>query len=424
MKAVLLAAGEGIRLLPLTATRPKHLLKLGGKPILEHCIEALKANGITEAIVITHYMGDSIRAYFGDGTKFGFKLEYIDQKTMLGTGNAAKCAQPYIDGDFLLVYGDLLFSSDAVRKVLETYNAGMAAAAMAVVPVENPESYGVIELDENGHIKRIVEKPKRDHAPSNLANAGVYVFRNNIFATLKKLEKTQRGEEELTDAITMLAGDGETVLAAEISKDDWFDIGRPWDLLEANIWVLKRMPHRVLGDIEEGAHLTGPVHVSETARVRSGAYIEGPVFIDDGADVGPNCFIRPYTSIGRHARVGNACEVKNSVIMDGTHVGHLSYVGDSILGEKCNLGAGTITANLRFDGGHVKMMIRDTVLDTNRRKLGVVLGDNVRTGIGALLMPGVKVGNDSWVGPGLMLERDLKANTMAFLKQNWDKRDK
>jgi len=424
MKAVLLAAGEGVRLLPLTATRPKHLIKVGGKPILEHCLDALKANGVTEAIVITHYMGDAIRAYFGDGAKFEFKLEYVEQKTVLGTGNAAKFAQPYVDGDFLLVYGDLLFSADAIKKVLKTYNAQRAAAVMAVVPVENPESYGIVEFDENRHIRRIVEKPRKANAPSNMANAGVYVFRKNIFETLKKLEKSSRGEEELTDAVTMIAEDGETVLAAEISKSDWFDIGRPWDLLEANVWVLKRMQHNVLGDIEEGAHLTGPVYVAETARVRSGAYIEGPVFIDDAADVGPNCFIRAYTSIGKHARVGNACEVKNSVIMDGTHVGHLSYVGDSILGEKCNLGAGTITANLRFDDGHVKMMIKDAVLDTGRRKLGVVLGDNVKTGVGALLMPGVKVGNDSWVGPGLILERDLPANSVAVVKQSWDRYDR
>jgi len=424
MKAVLLAAGEGVRLQPLTATRPKHLIKVGGKPILEHCLDALRANGVTEAVVITHYMGDAIRAYFGDGAKFGFKLEYAEQKTVLGTGNAAKFAQPYVDGDFLLVYGDLLFSADAIRKVVETYKCKRAAAVMAVVPVENPESYGIVEFDEKKHIKRIVEKPKKTNAPSNLANAGVYVFRKNIFETLKKLGKSSRGEEELTDAVTMLAENGETVLAAEISQGDWFDVGRPWDLLEANVWALKRMQHNVLGDIEEGAHLTGPVYVAETARVRSGAYVEGPVFIDDAADVGPNCFIRAYTSIGKRARVGNACEVKNSVIMDGTHIGHLSYVGDSILGEKCNLGAGTITANLRFDDGHVKMMIKDKVLDTGRRKLGVVLGDNVKTGVGALLMPGVKVGNDSWVGPGLILERDLPANSMAVVKQSCERRDR
>jgi UDP-N-acetylglucosamine diphosphorylase / glucose-1-phosphate thymidylyltransferase / UDP-N-acetylgalactosamine diphosphorylase / glucosamine-1-phosphate N-acetyltransferase / galactosamine-1-phosphate N-acetyltransferase len=170
--------------------------------------------------------------------------------------------------------------------------------------------------------------------------------------------------------------------------------------------------------------LIGPVSVAETARVRSGAYIEGPCFIDEGADVGPNCFMRACTSVGKNARVGNGCEVKNTVIMDGTHVGHLSYIGDSVLGEKCNLGAGTITANLRFDNGSVKMQIKNKVVDTGRRKLGAILGDNVKTGIGVLLMPGVKVGNDSWVNAGLLVERDIPANTKQVSKQKTDSREK
>ena len=424
MKAVILAAGEGVRLQPITATRPKHLIRVGGKAILEHCLDALKACGITEALIVTHYMGDAIRSHFGDGSKFGFKIEYVEQKTVLGTGNASSVAEPYVDGDFALVYGDLLFSSEAVKAALEAYKTGQAAAVLAVVPVEKPENYGIIELDKEKHVKRVVEKPNRQRAPSNLANAGLYVFTKEIFDALRKVKRSPRGEWELTDAITMLAGEGKTVVAAEIPKEDWFDIGRPWDLLDANVWALKRMEHMVLGNVEEGAHLIGPVTVAETARIRSGAYIEGPCFIDEGADVGPNCFIRPCTSIGKNARVGNACEVKNSIVMDGTHVGHLSYVGDSILCEKCNLGAGTITANLRLDDGTVKMMIKDKAVDTGRRKLGVILGDNVKTGINVLLMPGVKVGNDSWVGPNFMVEEDLPANTVAVLQQNCDKRER
>ena len=424
MKAVLLAAGEGVRLLPITATRPKHLIRVGGKPILEHCLDALKANGVTEAVIVTHYMGDAIRAYFGDGSRFGFKLEYVEQKEVLGTGNAAGVAEPFVDGDFLLVYGDLLFSADAVKNVLNSYRSAEAAAAMAVVAVDKPESYGIIEYKKDKTVKRIVEKPSRKSAPSNLANAGLYVFGKDVFDVLRRVKRSPRGEWELTDAVTLLAQDGKTVLAAEIPRADWFDIGRPWDLLEANVWALKRMEHKVLGNVEDGAHLLGPVTVAETARVRSGAYIEGPCFIDEGADVGPNCFIRACTSIGKNARVGNGCEVKNSIIMDGTHVGHLSYVGDSILCEKCNLGAGTITANLRLDDGSVKMLVKDKVVDTGRRKLGAILGDNVKTGIGALLMPGVKVGNDSWVGAGFMVERDLPAESMAFVKQNWDKQER
>jgi UDP-N-acetylglucosamine diphosphorylase / glucose-1-phosphate thymidylyltransferase / UDP-N-acetylgalactosamine diphosphorylase / glucosamine-1-phosphate N-acetyltransferase / galactosamine-1-phosphate N-acetyltransferase len=418
MKAVLLAAGEGVRLLPITATRPKHLIRVGGKPILEHCLDALKANGVKEAVIVTHYMGEAIKGYFGDGTKFGFKLDYVEQEAVLGTGNAASIAEPYVDGDFMLVYGDLLFSADAVKTVLKTFAEGKAGAVMAVVPVDKLESYGIIEHDKEKRVKRIVEKPARKSAPSNLANAGLYVFGKDVFKALKKVKRSVRGEWELTDAVTLLAKEG-AVLAAEIPRGDWFDVGRPWDLLDANTWALKRMTHRVLGNLEEGAHLAGPVYVAESARVRSGAYIEGPVFIDEGADVGPNCFIRAYTSIGKNARVGNGCEVKNSIIMDGTHVGHLSYVGDSVLCEKCNLGAGTITANLRLDDGPVKMMVKDKVVDTGRRKLGAILGDNVKTGVGALLMPGVKVGNDSWVGAGFMVERDLPSKSMAFVKQTW-----
>jgi UDP-N-acetylglucosamine diphosphorylase / glucose-1-phosphate thymidylyltransferase / UDP-N-acetylgalactosamine diphosphorylase / glucosamine-1-phosphate N-acetyltransferase / galactosamine-1-phosphate N-acetyltransferase len=419
VKAVVLAAGEGVRLLPLTATRPKHLIRIGDKPILQHCLEALKANGVTDALIVTHYMGEAIRGFFGDGSKFDCHIEYAEQKEVLGTGNAASVAEPYVDGDFVLVYGDLLFSQEAVKAVLDTYRKSNPAAVMAVVAVDKPESYGIIEQTKDKKVKRVVEKPKRGKAPSNLANAGLYVFGKEVFDVLRRVKRSVRGEWELTDAVTLMAQEGKAVMAAEIAKADWFDVGRPWDLLDANAWALKRMQHRVLGTVEEGAHLLGPVTVAETARVRSGAYIEGPCFIDEGADVGPNCYIRPCTSVGKKARVGNGCEVKNSLIMDGTHVGHLSYVGDSVLGEKCNLGAGTLTANLRFDDGNIKMQIKTEVVDTGRRKLGVILGDNVKTGINASFMPGVKVGNDTWVGAGFMVERDLPAKTIASVKQTW-----
>ncbi|MCW3999283.1 MAG: sugar phosphate nucleotidyltransferase [Candidatus Bathyarchaeota archaeon] len=418
MKAVLLAAGAGERLQPITATRPKHIIKVGGKPILQFCLEAVKAAGIEEAIIITHYMGDVIRSYFGDGEALGLKLCYVEQPQILGTGNAAAIAEPHLDGDFVLIYGDLLFGQTAVKEVLSKFKAGQTAAVMAVVPVEHPESYGIIEQTPDGHVKRIVEKPATGKAPSNLANAGIYVFSKQVFDKIKQTKASVRGEWELTDAITMLAEEGKTVLAAQLRKEDWFDVGRPWDLLDANVWALGRMNHRLLGTVEPGAHLFGPVTVARTARIRSGVYIEGPAFIDEEADVGPNCYIRSGTSLGKKTRVGNACEIKNCLIMDGTHIGHLSYVGDSVLGEKCNLGAGTITANLRFDDGQVKMAIKDKVVDSGRRKLGMILGDGVKTGIKASFMPGVKVGAGTWVGANVMVERDLPAGQVVLLKQS------
>ncbi len=424
MKAVLLAAGEGVRLLPLTAMRPKHLIKVGGKPILQFCLEAVKAAGITDVIIVTHFMGDAIRQYFNDGEGLGLSITYVEQEEVLGTGNATEIAEPYVNDDFVLIYGDLLFGLDTVKNVLKLYKPGKTSGVIGVVPVDKPENYGIIELDEEKKVKRIIEKPVAGKAPSNLANAGVYVFSHEVFDKIKKIDYSKRRELELTDAVTMLAAEGKGVLAAELSKDDWFDVGRPWDLLDANNWALKRMDLQVLGNIEHGAHLIGPVFVAESARIRSGAYIEGPSFVDEECDIGPNCYIRPGTSLGKKVRVGNACEIKNSIIMDKTHVGHLSYVGDSILGEHCNLGAGTVMANYRLDSGSIKMMVKDQLVNTGRRKLGAVLGDNVKTGIKSLFMPGVKVGVNSWVGPNLMVERDLPANSMSFLKQNFEIKEK
>jgi bifunctional UDP-N-acetylglucosamine pyrophosphorylase/glucosamine-1-phosphate N-acetyltransferase len=418
MKAVLLAAGAGERLMPITASRPKPLIKITGKPILQFSLESAKKAGIDEVIIVTHYMSDAISSYFSDGESLGLKITYLNQDRLSGTGNAAEVAEPKIDGDFVLIYGDLLFGQDAVKNVLQKFRNGNTAAVMAVVRVDRPENYGMVKQDSEGKIIRIVEKPPVGKVPSNLANAGIYAFSKEVFEEIKRTKASIRGEWELTDAITLLVKKGKTVCTVELNKADWFDVGRPWDLLDANVWALKHMEHRVLGKVEQGAYLIGPVTVAESSRVRSGAYIEGPTFVDEEADVGPNCYIRPGTSLGKRVRVGNAVEIKNSLIMDGTHVGHLSYVGDSVIGEKCNLGAGTVVANLRFDDANIEMMIKDKAVDTGRRKLGVIMGDNVKTGIKSMFMPGIKVGVNAWVGANLVVEQDLPADSVSLLRQD------
>jgi len=422
MKAVVLAAGEGVRLQPLTFTRPKHMIDVAGKPILEHCLDAIKACGINHIIIVVHYMAHIIRQYFGSGEKFGLHIEYVEQPNILGTGNAVSVVESFVDDDFVLVYGDLLFTPEALKNVLNLHGLKKPAATLAMVPVEKPEDYGVIELGEDNIVKRIVEKPTPGKEPSNMANAGIYVLSMEIFDKIRRIKASLRGELEITDAITLMAEEGKSVYAVEISSTDWFDIGRPWDLLDANRWVLSRMEHEVMGQVEEGAHVIGPITVAGNARIRSGAYIEGPAYIGEYSDIGPNCYIRPHTSIGRKVRIGNACEIKNSIVMNGVHIGHLSYVGDSIIGENCNLGAGTITANYRFDAGTIKMMIKDRIVDSGKTKFGAVLGDNVKTGINALFMPGVKVGNDCWIGPNVVVYRDIPPNTAVFLKQELEKR--
>jgi len=422
LKAVVLAAGKGTRLKPLTNTRPKHLIPVAGKPILEHVLLALKKAGIHEIYIIVGYRAEMIKDRFSDGSSLGLKIEYIVQPKLLGTADAIKTAQPYVDENFLVVYGDLLFTPKAIMNILKTHKQSNPSVTMAVTPVANPERYGVVRLEE-GWIIDLVEKPPRGRAPSSFVNAGIYVFSEEIFEKIAKTKPSPRGELEITDSLKLLMSEGRKVLAEEIPQNEWIDTGYPWNLLEANEWVLKHMESSVKGDIEDGAVFTGRIVIEEGAHIKSGAYIEGPAYIGRNANVGPNCYVRPYTSIGNEVRIGNACEIKNSIIMDKTHIGHLSYVGDSIIGENCNFGAGTKIANLRFDRKTVKMNIKGRRVDSGRRKLGVVFGDNVSTGIGALFMPGVKVGNDCWIDAGVVVKEDVPPKTFLRLRQNLEQNE-
>jgi bifunctional UDP-N-acetylglucosamine pyrophosphorylase/glucosamine-1-phosphate N-acetyltransferase len=420
MKAVILAAGKGTRLRPLTLTRPKHLVPVGGQPIIDHVLTALNHVGIKDVVFIVHYMADHLKRLLGDGSKYGMTFEYTVQKELKGTADAANLAKPFVDDSFLLTYGDWLMTPTAIHTVLQTHENQSPVATIGVVPVDNPEHYGVVEL-KNSNIQTIVEKPCRADAPSNMANAGIYVLSPEIFNAINLTKTSSRGELEITDAFSILLKSERKIAAAKLPRNQLLDTGLIWDLLKANQWVLEKATPRNYGQIEDATHLLGNIIVEQGARIRSGAYIEGPAFIGKESDIGPNCFIRPYTSIGRNVRIGNACEIKNSIIMDDTHVGHLSYVGDSIIGENCNFGAGTTIANYRFDGQSVKMTINDAVFDTGRRKLGVIFGDEVKTGINALFMPGVKVGNNSWIGPGVIAYRDVPPNTVVLLEKDHNK---
>ncbi|MEM2701732.1 MAG: sugar phosphate nucleotidyltransferase [Candidatus Bathyarchaeia archaeon] len=416
MKAVVLAAGEGHRLRPLTFTRPKHMIPVGGKPILEHLIDALKLAEIEEILIVVNYKAEVIQEYFGNGSEHGVKIKYVPQSRVFGTADAISVVEKYVDEDFLVVNGDLLVSASSIKSVIEAHEKMRAFATLAAVYVDRPEQYGVLEVDR-GRLVDILEKPSLGETLSGLVNAGIYMFSTGIFDFIKRTEPSQRGELEITDSIRLIAKEGKMISVTEISRDTWLDIGRPWDLLDANVHVLKSIKPNILGKVEEGAHIKGSVFVGNNAIIRAGSYIEGPAYIGDESDIGPNCYIRPYTSIGKKVRVGNACEVKNSILMDNVHVGHLSYVGDSVIGEGCNLGAGFISANLRFDKKTVKMKVKGEKIDTGRMKMGVIMGDNVMTGVGALFMPGVTVGCNSWIGPNIVVYEDIPPNTILSLKQ-------
>lgn len=390
MKAIILAAGEGKRMRPLTANRPKVLLPAGPEPLLHRLVRQLAACDVKDVTVVTHTHADKVAASLGDGSRWGVRIACIPQGEPRGTGHALAAAKPPGDEAFLALNGDIFLPEGTLKRILASGPASLAAAR-----VEDTASYGVFEV-KDGRALRVAEKSTTP--PSDLANAGVYFAPAGFADLLARLKPSPRGELELTDALQdSFDATGGWGL---VEVDDWLDVGRPWDLLTAGARALAELDETRDGIVEAGATLHGKVIVAQGAHVKAGAYVEGPVYIGPRSIVGPNCHIRPHTVILSDCKVGNASEVKASLLMDGTHVGHLGYVGDSVLGERVNLGAGTLVANLRHDGKSVKVMQGGERVDTRRRKLGVILGDDVHTGINTSLNVGVMLPAGAATRPG------------------------
>jgi bifunctional UDP-N-acetylglucosamine pyrophosphorylase/glucosamine-1-phosphate N-acetyltransferase len=296
--------------------------------------------------------------------------------------------------------GDITVSAAHLKKLASRKED----AVISVKQVANPTAYGVIETN-GALVTRIVEKSPQP--PTNLANAGVYLFSPSIFDAIAKTALSPRGEIVVTDSLQSLIDAGKSV-GYEVMGEDWMDIGRPWDLLTANELMVKAVKPSVAGEVEPNATLKGPVSVGKGTVVRNGAYIVGPVIIGENCDIGPNCYIRAHTSIGNNVHVGNAVEIKNSILMNGAKIGHLSYVGDSVIGERCNFGAGTKIANLRLDEKNIPAVINGKRVDSGRRKLGCIMGDDVHTGIGSLINVGTTVGAGAAIGPGVLAHGEIK----------------
>ena len=415
MKAVILTAGEGTRMRPLTITRPKTMLKVGGKPILQYNVEALRDAGVKDISMVVGYHEDVIKEHFKDGSDLGVNITYLTQKERLGTAHAIGKASNITDEEFIVLNGDIIIDPELINSLIGRYNQGDASSILVLTEVEDPSSFGVVELDGD-NITNIIEKPTPEEAPSNLINAGIYIFNPLIFDAIEKTEKSPRGEYEITDSLLIQIRENRGVVGFK-SKNKWIDIGRPWELLDVNEHFLKDLETKIEGEVEEGATIHGPVHLGKGSIIRSGSYIMGPVYIGENCDIGPNNYLRKSTFIADNVSIGNAVEIKNSIIMDGTNINHLSYVGDSIIGANCNVAAGTNIANLRFDDGHVKIVVKGAKIDSGRRKFGAVFGDGVKTGINSSFNPGVKVGINSRVGSGAIIYSDIPSNKIVLPRQ-------
>lgn len=396
MKAIIMAAGMSTRTYPLTLTRPKPLLPVANRMILEHQLEALE--GIVDAVVlVVGYRKEMIQAAFGNVWR-GLSIAYVAQTEQRGTGHALLQCAGSVSEPFLAMNGDDLFAREDLTRL-----AGTEQAAL-VKEVADPRLYGIYELRDRDRVVRLVEKPAEVF--SNLANIGAYKFTPEVFGVLETIAPSPRGEIEITCAIQRLAEQGDFRVVA--ASGYWLPIGYAWHLLDANAYLLEnRFTPRIEGEVSPAAHLSGPVAIGAGTVVRPGVVIEGPVAIGRNCTIGPNCYIRGKSSIGDGCRIGQSVEIKNSILMNHVTAAHLSYLGDSVVGEGVNIGCGTVTANLRHDGNAISTMMNGQQIDTGRKKFGAIFGDGVHTGINTSILPGRKLWPNTVTLPGQVVKRDV-----------------
>jgi glucose-1-phosphate thymidylyltransferase len=332
LKGLILSGGAGTRLRPITHTSAKQLVPVANKPVLFYGIEALVDAGVTEiGIIIAPETGDEIREAAGDGSAFGAQITYIVQDEPAGLAHAVLTAEEFIAGSpFVMYLGDNLLA-DGLRGLVATFNEAEPDALILLTPVEDPESYGVAELDGE-RIVRLVEKPK--DPPSDLALVGVYLFGQPIFDAARALEPSWRGELEITEAIQGLIDDGRRV-QSEVVTGWWKDTGQLADMLEANRLVLEELETSLQGEIDDGSRVEGRVVVEKGATI-SGSVIRGPAVIGADATI-EDAYIGPYTSIGEGVHVSRS-EIEHSIVLAGSVVEDLgTRMEASLLGRNVKL---------------------------------------------------------------------------------------
>lgn len=395
MQAIIMCAGKGVRMHPLTINAPKPLLKVANIPILSYTLEQLEGL-VDEVIVIVGYKKDQIQAAYKSYNKL--KLIFVEQKEQLGTGHALMIVKEHITDDFFILNGDDLYAKEDMKKLMVHDQSAL------VFKHPEPERFGIyefVEKDGKRVATSIVEKP--ENPTSNLINIGCYKFKKDVLNY--KIKKSPRGEYELTDFVSALIKDGKDVVLEKADK--WIPLGYPWDMLKGNAALLDGQSEKIEGELEQNVTIKGNVQIGKGTVVKAGTYIEGPVRIGTGCTIGPNAYLRPSTSIGNDCKIGFEVEIKNCIIGERTCIPHLAYIGDSVLGNDVNFSAGCVTANYRFDSGRIRSSVNGELVDIGTNKFGTILGDNVKLGVRTIIYPGRKIWPGKTTLPGAIIKEDI-----------------
>ncbi len=372
-QAVILAAGEGQRLRPFTVLKPKVMIHIANKPILQYVIEALALNGVRHIVMVVGYRKEQVQDYFGSGETLGVEIDYIVQRQQLGTAHALRQARDVVGDSFLVLPGDNIIKPDTIAQLVEA-----KPGIILVKRQENISKYGVVTV-KKGMVEEIVEKPQE--ATSKLVNTGIYVLDRGILEFIEE-------EGELPMVLKNMVTRGYRIAAQE-TDDTWLDAVYPWDILRLNDIALGAISQSVAGTVEKGVTLKGAVSIGRGTVVRAGCYLVGPLIIGEDSEIGPHACIFPATSIGDQVTISPFSQVRNSAIGNGARIGPGSILEDTIVDRGSVL------------GGHFSAFSGEAVIDVegeyHKVNTGVVVGEHCDIEDNVIARPGVILGNHSRV---------------------------
>lgn len=400
-------------------TKDKALLKFNGKPLILYQIDIARKAGLDQFVIIANpgNVADLKPAVAG---LEGISIDFAVQQKPLGMADALLSASALlVAGPFILVNSNDIFETSAYANLLDEYLKNNRYSGYLVArQVQDYFPGGYLVINKDGEIKHIVEKPARGKEPSNLINIVIHLH-TQPQKLLDYLAKTSSTADDVYEkALDRMIGD-DCKMKAIVYSGAWQAIKYPWHVLDAMDYFLGRLAHQVSPEaqISERAVIGSGVVIEKGAKVFEGAVIRGPSYIGQNSIIGNGALVRG-SIIGDNCVIGYNTEIKHSYIGDKCWF-HSNYIGDSVVEDNCSFGAGAVTANFRLDESNIKVSLGDDKVDTERDKLGAMVGRGCRIGINASLMPGVRVGTNSVVGPQICLTQDLGANSMVLAEPRY-----
>lgn len=416
MKVVFLCGGVGKRMFPIM--EDKFLLKFLGKPLLEHQINLATEAGLKDFVVIGNPQNiDRIKAAL---ESVEANVQTAVQKEPKGMADALVSAKELLQGEIIVINTNDVFDLSAYTNILDSYKKNPECSQILGHRVESYFPGGYLVTDEDGNLQRIIEKPGEGKEPSDLVNIVVHLHKdvNKLFEYIGKVKTTKDDVYEV--AMDTMIKDG-FKFKVVMHSGFWQAIKYPWHIFSVVEYFLQAVKKPIIAgsaSISESAKVEGGVIVDEGARILENAVVRGPCYIGKSSIIGNNCLVWGGSHIGSDCMLGFSTEAKHSYISDGCWF-HTNYVGDSVIGEGCSFGSGTVTANFRLDEKTISVDVQGEKMDTGLDKLGAIIGDNSKAGINASIMPGKKIGPNSIVGPQVNLREDLPPNKAIFAEQKY-----